>query len=59
MNPRLLGIVQAAFADPEWLGFAIEGYVFVGLVFWAFCFGMSRFSQGLEKRLASGRPSHV
>lgn len=54
----LLGIVQAAFADPEWLGFAIEGYVFAGLVFWAFCFGMSRFSQALEKRLAAGRPSH-
>lgn len=54
----LLGMVQAAFADPEWLGFALEGYVFAGLVFWTFCFGMSRFSQTLEKRLAAGRPSH-
>ena len=27
----LLGIIQAAIADPNWLGFATEGYVFAAL----------------------------
>lgn len=47
----LLGMVQAATTDPYWLGFAREGYVFAGAVFWIFCFGMSRFSLRLERRL--------
>ena len=48
----LLGIVQAAATDPEWLGFAMEGYLFAGLVFWLFCYGMSRYSMRIERRLA-------
>jgi general L-amino acid transport system permease protein len=48
----LLGMIQAALADPNWLGFAMEGYVFAGAVFWILCFGLSRLSQGLEARLA-------
>lgn len=51
---ELLGIVQAAAADPKWLGNYVEGYVFVALVFFAFCFGMSLYSQRLEKRLDTG-----
>jgi general L-amino acid transport system permease protein len=47
----LLGMVQAALTDANWLGFAPEGYVFAGLVYWVFCFSMSRYSQRLEKRL--------
>jgi general L-amino acid transport system permease protein len=50
----LLGIVQQAFADPEWLGYSVEGYLFAGFVFWAFCFGMSRYSQALERELQTG-----
>jgi general L-amino acid transport system permease protein len=48
----LLAVVQSAFADPDWLGFSVEGYVFVAAVYWVFCFGMSRYSQHLEKKLA-------
>ncbi|MDQ3233101.1 MAG: amino acid ABC transporter permease [Pseudobdellovibrionaceae bacterium] len=51
----LLGMVQAASTDPEWMGFAMEGYVFAGLVFWLFCFSMSRTSMRLEKRLEQAR----
>ena len=51
----LLAIVQAAFTDPEWLGYAVEGYVFAGFVFWLFCFSMSRYSRHLERRLFAGR----
>ncbi len=47
----LLGIVQAAATDPKWLGYAAEGYVFAGLIYWVFCFGMSKYSQSIEKRL--------
>ncbi len=50
----LLGIVQQAFADPNWLGYSVEGYLFAGLVFWAFCFSMSRYSQVLERQLHTG-----
>ena len=50
----LLGIVQSAITDPAWLGFAIEGYVFAGLVYWIFCFGMSRYSMHLERRFETG-----
>ncbi|MGH6914401.1 MAG: ABC transporter permease subunit, partial [Geminicoccales bacterium] len=51
----LLGIVQAALTDPQWLGFAVEGYVFAGFGYWIFCFGMSRYSQRLERRLGVGQ----
>jgi general L-amino acid transport system permease protein len=51
----LLGIVQAALTDASWLGFALEGYVFAGFGFWIFCFGMSRYSMRLERRLSAGR----
>jgi general L-amino acid transport system permease protein len=50
-----LGMAQAAASNAHWLGFAIEGYVFTGFVFWLFCFGMSRYSQHLERTLHTGR----
>ena len=50
----LLSIIQAAFADPKWLGFSVEGYVFAGLIYWAFCFSMSQYSQRLERKLHTG-----
>ncbi len=49
-----LGMVQNVGTNPDWLGFATEGYVFVAVVFWFFCFGMSRYSQGLERKLHTG-----
>jgi len=50
----LLGMVQLAATNPNWLGFATEGYVFAGLGFWVFCFGMSRYSQYIERKLHTG-----
>jgi len=49
-----LGMVQLAGTNPDWLGFAIEGYVFTAFGFWVFCFSMSRYSQSLERKLATG-----
>ena len=52
----LLGMVQSGLSTPRWLSPAtpMTGYVFAGLVFWIFCFGISRYSQMLERRLAEG-----
>ena len=50
----LLGSIQAANADPNWLGFSTEGYVFAGCIYWVFCFSMSRYSQWLERKLQTG-----
>lgn len=47
----LLGMVQTALTDPEWLGYSVEGYVFAAAVFWIFCFSMSRYSMHLERQL--------
>ncbi len=49
-----LGMTQAAGTNPDWLGFAVEGYVFTAFGFWVFCFGMSRYSQRLEQKLSAG-----
>lgn len=46
----LLGIIKSALTDAEWLGFALEGYVFAAVVFWVACFAMSRYSLRLERR---------
>ena len=50
----LMNIVHNATTNPEGLGFSTEGYVFAAAVYWLFCFGMSRYSQRLEKRLHTG-----
>lgn len=50
----LLNSVRRATADPAWLGMATEGYVFAALLYWVFCFGMSRYSMRLERRLHTG-----
>jgi len=46
----LLAMVRITAADSTWLGLETEGYVFVTVVFWAFCYGMSRYSNKLEKQ---------
>jgi general L-amino acid transport system permease protein len=52
----LLGIAQVAASAQTWLSPStpMTAYVVVGAIFWIFCFGMSRYSQMLERRLAAG-----
>jgi general L-amino acid transport system permease protein len=52
----LLGIVQLNLSDANWFApqMVLTAYAFVGLFFWVFCFGMTRYSAWLEKRLAAG-----
>jgi len=47
----LLTMVGLTSADSHWTGFETEGYVFVAIIFWVFCFSLSRYSKVLEDRL--------
>lgn len=49
-----LGIIQSASQDPKWLGYHTEGYVFAAVIYFIFCFGMSRYSMYLENKLHTG-----
>ena len=52
----LLGIVRQNFTDPNWASpqTPMSGLVFAGFIFWIFCFGMSRYSIFMERRLDTG-----
>ena len=49
-----LGIGKSSLADIKWGGLAGEVYVFVAMFFFVCCFGMSRYSLYLEKKLHTG-----
>jgi len=51
----LLNIVVAGLSDPNWIGAAVEGYVFIGIIYWIVCFAMSRMSTHLEARNGARR----
>jgi len=51
----LLNMAQTASRSIEWKGYDLEAYFFAALLFWIFCYGISRYSQGLEKRLNTSR----
>jgi general L-amino acid transport system permease protein len=51
----LLLAAKQALADPQWRTFIVEGYVFVALIYAAFCFFISRYSRALERRLRNER----
>ena len=46
-----LGLVTAIRADSNWNGIVWELYGFVALLFFVCCFGMSRYSKYLERKL--------
>ena len=52
----LLGATQATIADAAWSTpvQASTGYLVVALIFFVFCFGMSRYSMHLERKLDRG-----
>jgi general L-amino acid transport system permease protein len=49
-----LGIAKPIRADSNWNGIVWELYGFIGVIFFLFCFGMSRYSMYLERRLRAG-----
>lgn len=50
----LLTSAKVALADPPWRAFYVESYAFTALIYWAFCYFMSRYSQFLERDLNAG-----
>ena len=50
----LLGIAKAVITDANWLALIHESYIFVGFIYWVFCFSMSRYSIWLEAKLHTG-----
>ncbi len=49
-----LGLTNPIRADSAWNGIIWELYGFIALLFFIFCWGMSRYSQWLERQLAAG-----
>jgi general L-amino acid transport system permease protein len=49
----LLGQLRASFSDPVWATptTLFTGFAFTGLIYFVFCFGMSRYSLFVERRL--------
>jgi len=52
-----LEAMNNAIKDPVWAGPTIltTGYVFAGIFYFAFCYGMARYSAHVERTLAKGR----
>jgi general L-amino acid transport system permease protein len=46
---------RQALGDPEWRQFFIEGYMFIMLIYWVFCYFMSKYSQYLERTMYTVR----
>ena len=53
----LLGSLRASFSDPAWATptTAFTGFAFTGIIYFVFCFGMSRYSLFVEHRLNAHR----
>ncbi|HVL36330.1 MAG TPA: amino acid ABC transporter permease [Burkholderiales bacterium] len=52
----LLSTIKVSLTDPAWTGFGIEAYVFASLVYFAFCFVLSRYSRRFEVKPS---PAHA
>jgi general L-amino acid transport system permease protein len=42
-------------SDADWRPFKIEGYLFIALIYFSFCFAMSRYSRWVEKQVNKGK----
>ncbi|WP_135467668.1 amino acid ABC transporter permease [Crenalkalicoccus roseus] len=47
----LLTAGKTAIIEPAWQGFGVEVYIFVGFIYFLFCYAMSKYSQNLEAEL--------
>lgn len=52
---ELTGMARSILAQPKFLGRYAEVYLFVGLIYWIFCYSMSFASRQLEKTLGVGQ----
>jgi general L-amino acid transport system permease protein len=51
----LMNMARAIGEDSTWLGLFLEPFFVVSLIYFVFCFAMSSYSIGLEKKLGKGR----
>jgi general L-amino acid transport system permease protein len=47
----LLGISRSILANPQFIGRYAEAYIFIGIIYWVFCYAMSVGSRQIEKQL--------
>jgi general L-amino acid transport system permease protein len=47
----LLGISRTILANPQFIGRYAEAYIFIGIIYWVFCYAMSIGSRRIEKQL--------
>ncbi len=52
---EIAGMLALAKTNPEWLGFAMEGYIFASIIFWIICYAMSKYSYNLEEKYKTER----
>ncbi|MBE9178307.1 amino acid ABC transporter permease [Oculatella sp. LEGE 06141] len=52
---ELLGISRSILANPQFLGRYAEVYLFIGIIYWVFCYTMSIASRRLERQLNAGQ----
>ncbi len=52
---EIVGMLNLAKTNPQWLGFAMEGYVFASIVFFIICYAMSKYSYNLEQKYKTER----
>jgi general L-amino acid transport system permease protein len=46
----LLSTIKISLSEPAWNGFGVEAYLFASVVYFVFCFAMSRYSRSFEHR---------
>jgi general L-amino acid transport system permease protein len=51
---ELIGISRAVLANPSYIGRYAEVYIFVGIIYWIFCYSMSLASRKIERSLGVG-----
>lgn len=51
----VLGATATALEDPLWVLFALEAYIFIFVLYFVFCFSMSKYSEHVERDLSEGR----
>ncbi len=51
----LLTTGRIASSEPAWQGFANEIYLMLGVIYFVFCFAMSKYSRGLEREFSRAR----
>ncbi len=51
----LLKTTESVLANPEWMAYSKEAYLFLALIYFVSCFAMTEYSRKLERELGSGK----